>query len=527
MSELLSIGGQVRFRNRLRIKKNNSITRFERIRLALEELGTTFIKFGQIMSNRPDILPGDLIIELEKLRENVLPFSDIQAIEIIEKELNVPLSKHFKNFNPTPIGCASISQVHSAELISGEKVVIKILRPGITEIVYTDIEIMYIFAFRMKKFYKKIDNISIVGIIKEFERAIKKELDFLIEANNIERFAENFAKNTNIHTPKIYKNLSTKNILVMEYIDGFLPSDSEKFIQYNISPIQIAKIGTEAILEQIFVNGFFHADPHTGNLRIMPNGKLCFLDYGMMGRITPQWRMDLADFMLGFINRDVKKITDIVLKVTNKNDCSFRDDLEYEIFEMIEKYSYLDLKSINFSQMIQETISIIYQFELKVPPAIYLLAKTIMMVESIGRMLNPEFIMVEQIRPYAKKIVKERLSFKHYAKDSIFTINEILDLMKNLPKDIKTILNQFKSGNLKLKIEHEGLENFSIKFEQASNRFAYSIVLAALIVGSSIMSISKIPPFWNDIPIIGVLGFLISGIMGFILIFDILRHNKM
>ncbi len=508
-------------------KKTESLSRWERVRKVLEELGPTFIKLGQIMSNRPDLLPKELIYELEKLQDSVPQFSGKDAQKLVENELGKPIYEIFKNFETCPIASASVSQVHRAELIDGEEIVVKVQRPGIEHIIEIDLEIMLHFANLTEKYIKGMDILSPINVIKEFEKSIKKEIDFTIEASNIERFGRNFQDDMTIYVPKVYRDYSTKKILTMEFIDGIKVSNIDAILDTGNDPKIIGSRSADLVLKQVFEHGFFHADPHPGNILVLNNNVICFLDFGMMGICLPKHKEYLSNIIVGVVKKDPKIITKSLIKFSYIDNIKNIDELEYQISVLIEQYSYKSLKDLNIGDCLRQLIKLILEFKIKTPPDMYLLMKALITVEGVGRKLDPDFNAVEHIEPFAKKILKERMNPIKLTKDIYLSMIEFAFFLRDFPSEIKTIFEQIKHGQLKLKFEHRGLEPMLKTHERISNRIAFAIVLASLIVGSSLIILSGIPPKWNNIPIIGILGFVAGGIMGFWLLISILRHGKM
>ena len=508
-------------------KKTESLSRWERVRKVLEELGPTFIKLGQIMSNRPDLLPKELIYELEKLQDSVPQFSGKDAQKLVENELGKPIYETFKNFETCPIASASVSQVHRAELIDGEEIVVKVQRPGIEHIIEIDLEIMLHFANLTEKYIKGMDILSPINVIKEFEKSIKKEIDFTIEASNIERFGRNFQDDMTIYVPKVYRDYSTKKILTMEFIDGIKVSNIDAILDTGNDPKIIGSRSADLVLKQVFEHGFFHADPHPGNILVLNNNVICFLDFGMMGICLPKHKEYLSNIIVGVVKKDPKIITKSLIKFSYIDNIKNIDELEYQISVLIEQYSYKSLKDLNIGDCLRQLIKLILEFKIKTPPDMYLLMKALITVEGVGRKLDPDFNAVEHIEPFAKKILKERMNPLKLTKDIYLSMIEFAFFLRDFPSEIKTIFEQIKHGQLKLKFEHRGLEPMLKTHERISNRIAFAIVLASLIVGSSLIILSGIPPKWNNIPIIGILGFVAGGIMGFWLLISILRHGKM
>ncbi len=505
------------------------VSHWGRVRMALEELGPTFVKFGQIMSTRPDMVPQELIIELEKLQEEVPPFSTEDAKRIIAEELNSSVDRIFTDFSDPPVASASIAQVHKAVLPGGEEVAVKIQRPDIDKIIEVDLEIMLHLATRAEKYLKEAEAIDIVKLVEEFARVIRKELNFRIEAAYIERFANNFQDDTTIHVPKVYKEFSSGKVLTMEFICGYKVTDITKteVREHGIDPKVVASRGLDLILKQIFEHGFFHADPHPGNIRVLDGNVICFLDYGMMGKLSARHREDLADIFIGIISRDEHKITKTILKLTGRSHVRDVEELESDITELIEVYAYGSLKELEIGSVITHMGDVIIEHHLEGPRDFYLLAKALVTIEGVGRELDPEFNAVKHAEPFAEKLIMDRMSPQRLIKDFYLSALETRLLLRDLPSEARDILARVKQGEVKIKFEHKGLDPLLKTLDQTNNRTVFAIVLASLVIGSALMVLSGVPPKWHEIPLIGIIGFLGAGIMAFWLLFSILRHGKL
>ena len=503
-----------------------SYTRGQRIRMACEELGTTFVKLGQILSNRSDILPKDIIEELKKLQNNVKPFDEKEAVAIVEQELQKPINEAFQSFDTTPKASASISQVHIAVLKTGEKVAIKIKRPNIEENILNDIEIITWLSSILEKYNEEFALIRPEKLIKAFKNQLLQELDFNFEKNNTIKFQKFFKNNKNIKIAKIYEEYSTKNILTMEYIEGIKISDiSPDDTKYDRK--KLVSIGVDCVLEQIFKLGFFHADPHPGNLMALDNNVLCFLDFGMIGFIPPTSKEAFSSLIMSINNADYINLAKAVLDLCNHSEIQNMEDFNMAIFMLVNKYIDMPLENINIEDIFNELISIIREFRLMLSGNIMLLMlsgnimlliKSLIVLEGVGRDLDKDLKLVEHIKPFAFKYVKEQLKPDNLLKQSRNLINDYFHVLKNVPSDLGEVINLMRKGNIRIQLEHKKLETLANTLDSLGDRLSYSIVLASLIISSGLIIAAKMPPLINGISLVGLVGFLLSGIMGFIMV---------
>ena len=494
-----------------------SYTRGQRIRMACEELGTTFVKLGQILSNRSDILPKDIIEELKKLQNNVKPFDEKEAVAIVEQELQKPINEAFESFDTTPKASASISQVHIAVLKTGEKVAIKIKRPNIEENILNDIEIITWLSSILEKYNEEFALIRPEKLIKAFKNQLLQELDFNFEKNNTIKFQKFFKNNKNIKIAKIYEEYSTKNILTMEYIEGIKISDiSPDDTKYDRK--KLVSIGVDCVLEQIFKLGFFHADPHPGNLMALDNNVLCFLDFGMIGFIPPTSKEAFSSLIMSINNADYINLAKAVLDLCNHSEIQNMEDFNMAIFMLVNKYIDMPLENINIEDIFNELISIIREFRLMLSGNIMLLIKSLIVLEGVGRDLDKDLKLVEHIKPFAFKYVKEQLKPDNLLKQSRNLINDYFHVLKNVPSDLGEVISLMKKGNIRIQLEHKKLDTLANTLDSLGDRLSYSIVLASLIISSGLIIATKMPPLIHGISLVGLVGFLLSGIMGFIMI---------
>ncbi len=506
--------------------KFESRSRPERVRMALEELGPAFIKLGQILSTRPDLIPLEYIQELNKLQDSVpsFPYEDVESI--IVAELGKKPDILFKSFERDPIAAASIGQVHRAITLDDEDVVVKVQRPGIREIIETDLEIMNHLAVLMENNVEEMALQRPTAIVEEFARSIEKEIDYTIEASSARRFAMNFDSNPDVCVPRIFPKLSSVKVLTMEFADGVKISELSSGPdpeQYDLK--LIAARGTDAVLEQIFIHGFFHADPHPGNIFIMPGNRICFLDFGMMGRVSSMERHDFARLLNNILKAEDRRVIQSVLKFVYYEKEPNYDSLQRDICDIIDQNIYRPMREIQLSHILEQLMKTLTANSLRLKPNLYIMLKALITIETIAHDLDPELEIVAHLKPFVRKLRMMNLNPMRLLVKMIDPIEDMFHAIGDIPTSIQNILEKTKQGNLKIEFEHMGLEPLLRTLERVSDHVAYSIVLASLIIGSSLIVLSKIPPHYNNIPVIGIVGFIISGFIGFrLLLFP--RHGK-
>ncbi len=525
IEQYLEIGLQMISKKRR--EKIETLTRAERVRMAVEELGPSFVKMGQILSTRPDLLPVEFIRELEKLQDHVPPFSNTEAEEIIEKELGATVKQLFKSFEEDPLASASLGQVHRAQLGNGEEVVVKIQRPGIQKGIEVDLEIILHLATLMERHLEGWEIQRPTKIVEEFARTLENELDYGLEAAHMERFALQFTGESAIYVPKVYREATTGRVLTMEYINGVKISDIPRLKEEGLEPREIARTGFDLILKQIFVHGFFHADPHPGNVFILPGNVICYLDFGMMGRIDVETREHFADLMVSIAQRDEQKVADALIRLTIWDDEPDYHSLERDVAEFITRHFYRPLKDLEFGKLLHQLFEMVAKYHLRIPPDLFLMIKALGTVEGSGRLLDPELDVIKQSAPFLKHIQLNRLNPQRLSRDMLSYGTELIHLLKDIPGEIRKILKQTREGKIKIEFHHRGMEPLLSTFDRVSNRLAFAIVLASLLIGSSLIVLAGIPPKWHDMPVIGLAGFVIAGVMGLSLLISILRRGSM
>jgi putative ubiquinone biosynthesis protein aarF len=496
-------------RNREKIKDIKSRTIYERVRMALEEMGPAYVKFGQMLSNRNDILPEEMISELQKLQDKV----EIQEVDIRKKlaeELNIIPEEYFQSIEEEPMASASIGQVFRAVLKNGEKVVLKVRRDNIDNVVETDLVIMKDMAKFLEKYDVNAKNMNLLYIVESFENMLKKELSLINERKNIERFENNFKENEHIHVPVVYKELSNNRILCMEFIEGIKITDKEKLEEAGFNPKEIASLGLELYIKQVMKYGFFHADPHPGNIFLGKDGKVIFIDFGAMGTLYPYEIELLEELTLNFLQKDVKKMIATIKELALDYNISDEKRLERGFYDILSMVDGTSLEEINLTEIMERVKTLLSQNQVLLSEDVYLLVKGIGQIEGIGRHLNPQLNIMQEIGKNAQEIMVKRMSPKYILEKGMGKVGEFSENWLTLPSDLKRLLEKIQNNELKHRHELVGFENF----QKIAERLVMGLVLSSLIIGSSILVLANMPPHINGISVLGVLGFVISGILG-------------
>ncbi len=508
-----------------RSREISLLTRPVRIRMAMEELGPTFIKLGQILSTRADIVPTEYIIELSKLQDDVPTFPFAEVLSIVEKELG-PIGEIFEIIDETPLAAASISQVHKAILKNGQKVVIKVKRPGIERQAEVDLEILYQLAALAEKRIEEFLLLKPTRLVEEFHRTLMKEMNFTFEASNIRQFENQYKDSEYIVIPKVIERYSTDKILMLEYIEGIKASEIELLKQKSYDTKLIARRGAEFVIQQIFVNGYFHADPHPGNIFILKDNKVCFLDYGMVGRISDREIEYFSMLLVNLAAKNVKKVAEAALNLTIGNETVDRNEFERDIADLIDRYIYLSISKINISLLIYDLIDTLTRHNLSLKHHLYLMMKSLSSMDALAKQLYPDFDIIEYTEPYVAANIENRFTAGKIGDEFLDYSRDVISLMKDLPNELHSILKQLREGRITMDFRHKGLEELMNTQNRISKRMSFSILLASIIIGSSLILLARVPPFWHGISILGLIGISTAGIMGIFLLISLLWKSK-
>jgi len=468
-------------------------TRWQRIRMIIEELGPTFIKLAQAMSNRADLLPQPLIDEFEKLQSNVPPFDVQEAKAIIEREMGCPINEVFSEFDEVPLGSASIGQVHRARLLTGEEVVVKVQRPGVQEKVRSDLALLHELVRLTGNFLRKQGLSNPQDVVDAFERSMTKELDYTSEARSMEQFRSLYQNYETFYIPKPYRELSTARILVIEFVSGCKITDKPQLLAWGLSPETVAETGMDIYLTQIFEFGFFHADPHPGNVLVRPDGTLVLIDFGMVGKLTKQQKYAFAGVFIGMARQDARGMALSFRRLALTSDIPDMRAFESSLSELIEDFASLDVKDMSMSDLADALQGVIYTYKLQVPGAVFLILRALVILEGIGKVLHPRFNTFEFVRPYGTRIVAEQYSAENILSEAEYTGTQLLALIQTLPADIRQIVRKISRGDLRVRVELSGYLLLLRKADQLVSRAILAAVSVAMILFAGLSLLGHYP----------------------------------
>jgi len=504
-----------------------SLTTPMRLRMALEELGPTFIKLGQILSARPDLLPADYIAELRKLQDEVPGFPFEQVQEILAEELGTHTGDIFVRIDPEPLAAASMSQVHRAALKDGREVVIKVLRPGIGKVINSDIDILYYLAGQFERHFPEFGLTNPRGVVREFEKSIRRELDFTFERNHINRFHEGFEENPNICIPEVFWDLSTKRVLTEEYLEGIKVTDLDGMSTLlKVDRLFLAEKGCEAILYQILTMGLFHGDPHPGNVLVLGHDKIGFLDFGIVGHLDAQTREALTLVLSAIFKRDLDRFIRYLFVIGTATRPVDRRAFRADALFFMDTYVGMERQKLEVGRMLIRFLELLRQYGLIIPADLVLLIKSVVTIEGVGMMLSPEFNITDVLAPYVTGLVTQQLQpaqvmtrLARYAEETLF-------FAKRVPEDFGETLRRVRENKLEIGFRHRGLDRLTSTMERAVNRLALAIFAGALILGSSLIIKYKVGPMFRGASVLGLAGYLLAFVIGMWVVTGIIRSMR-
>ena len=504
-----------------------SLSRPQRIRLALEELGPTFIKFGQALSTRADVLPAEVVAELTLLQDAVTPLAPDVPAQVLREEFGEPVDELFEAFDPAPVAAASIAQVHTATLRSGEMVAIKIRRPGIEHVIEADLAVLADLAELAERHWPDAHLYSLSALVDEFARTIRREIDLAREGHLIERIAAQFDGDDTVRFPKVYWPFTSRRVLTMEYLDGVKVSSVSADATPDLDAVVIAERGASAVLRQVLQHGLFHADPHPGNILVLPGNVVAFIDFGIIGRTSRRMRQQLARVVMAVNARDAERLADLVLQLAIPlapvDHPALIDDLE----EMLDLYAEVPIGQLSMRDVFGSITAAMSRHRLRLPADLLLLIKSISTIESVGRKLDPSFKIVARATPFVEELIAASHRPRAVARRSIGYGRDTLKALARVPADVAALTGRMRRDGLRIEFVHRNLDYFIREMDRSSNRLSFAVIIAAVVIGSAIMVHSGAGPAVFGYPLPGIVGFLAAGLLGIGLAIAILRSGRL
>lgn len=502
------------------------LTAPERMRLAIEELGPTFIKFGQILSTRPDLIPPAYIAQLVRLQDTVPPAPWEVVREQVERELDGSLEERFASFEAEPVAAASLGQVHRATLPDGAEVVVKVQRPAIEETIEVDLEILFDLAHLIQERTPLGEIYDLVEIAEEFAFTLRNELDYRREGHNADRFRRNFADDSALYIPKVYWDYTTQRVLTLERISGIRIDDVAALDAAGVDRRQVAQNAARIIIKEVLEDGFFHADPHPGNFFVMDGAVIGAMDFGMVGHLDQRDRENLMRLYIVSVQLDTEGIVEQLIRMGAARHDVDRAGLQRDIGRLLTKYHDLPLKEIRARQVVEEVMPIVFRHHLRLPSRLWLLGKTLAMMEGVGLRLDPDFDIFAVSQPYVRRFLWQMVLPQTWGKRLLKSSGDWGEFLADLPRRLPRLVDRLEEGDLQLALQIREIETFLVRLDRVGNRLALSVLLAAFIVSLALLIPSFLGGQQGWVFWLMVLGFALVSILGLWLLLSILRSGR-
>jgi len=497
-------------------------TRARRFRRALEDLGATFVKFGQVLSTRADLIPADVIAELARLQENVRPFPGEQALEMVERELGRPASELFAVFDPKPVASASLSQVHKAIGHDGRKLAVKIRRPNVPREVERDLSLMTELAILIQNHIPEAGVFDPIGLVNQFARTIRREMNFAREGRTIEDFAKFFRNDATLFVPRVHWEFTSEAVLTMDFVEGCRIDDHAALAALGIQPAYLAANGARIFMKMAFEIGVFHSDPHPGNIRILPDGTFCLLDFGMVGVLEDNQRERLVDLFVAVTHHDVASAVHSVLQLGHAFRPVDMPMLRADVRDFIENYYGVPLEQLHVGRMLSDFAGVMLNHGIRCPADLMLLIRCLVTLEGVGRDLDPSFNLAAHLAPFVERLLSERYSPRHVLDQFIDESRSFVQLARDVPRYVGRSLEKLSKDELKVQFEHTGLDRLMAELDRSSNRVVIGLVVSALILSSALVLRSGTQSVWFTVPL-----FVLSSLLGIWLIYGVFRSGRL
>ncbi|WP_330745804.1 ABC1 kinase family protein [Chryseobacterium sp. CP-77] len=497
-------------------------TVYERIRLALEELGPTFVKLGQTFSNREDLLPPEMIQELQKLQDKVETV-DMNVEEALESEFNISVKDYFREIQKKPLATASIAQVYKAVLLDGSPVILKLRKPDVQSVIEDDLLLIKDIEKLISAYSEIGEKLNLKQAISTFEKSLLEEVSLINEKNNIQQFRVNFKNNKETYVPKVYEEFSNNNILCMEFIDGIKVTDKSVLLANGIDPVKVSEEGLRLFVSQILDYGFFHADPHAGNILVKKDGRIVFIDFGAVGKIQPNDKEILENLIVSFVAKNSHKIVRSLKKMAISYEIPDERRFENDVEEILNFVHSSSLQDINVQVIINKMKDILKDNRLYMPDYFYLLFKGISLIEGVGRSINPDLDIVKSLHPYTKKIFTKKISPKNLLKTGMDRMMNFTDNVDEIPKELRSVLQKLDDNKFTVSSEIKNIEKTNQLIKSSVINLILAMVLGANIIATAIVFSSESGPRIGELSLVAVLGFIFSILLVIILLLRVTR----
>jgi len=499
-----------------------------RLRSALEELGPTFIKLGQVLSTRPDILPNDYVQELAKLQDTAPNVPKDTIAKIIFEEFGQPVNQVFSTFDDEPMAAASLAQAHRAELADGRDVVVKIQRPGVEDLVQLDLEIMASVARFVEQHWEAARAHGVADLVDEFSIIMREELDYTREGQNTDRLRASLAGLKKVAIPQVHWDLCTRRVLVLERIEGIKISDVDALRAQGIDIADLAERFVSIFLKQIYEDGFFHADPHPGNILVAPDGTIGLVDCGEVGFLDEPTKIGAIRLLMAFSERDSRRFAEDLIEIGVTPTSVNTQELVHDVSRMVRHYYDLPTRATNFGELLARAMSIAARHRIRIPASFAALGKVLSNLDGISKALDPDFNFTAAAKPFIARAIRHELGYEQLGTDMLRMVLDVRDAVVSLPSHLSGLLRKAVEGTFRIEFKHEGLEEISSRLNKVGNRLSFAMIVAGLLVGSSIIVVSA--PEGKGIlgyPALGVLGYIVAAFFGIWLLISILRGGRL
>lgn len=497
----------------------------ERMRMAFEKLGPTFVKLGQVLATRPDLVPAEFREEFKKLHDSAptLDFNEIR--EVLDDHFGQDLNEVFREFDDEPLAAASIAQVHSAVLRNGDRVVVKVQRPGIDKIIDEDLSVLYTLAELLNRYVPEAKLFNPIGIVNEFFKALELETNFVVEANNLRRFQENFAEDLDVIIPEVYTELTGRKVLVMEMLDGIPLSHKHALDQEGIDPEEILKKGLRTYLRMVFIHGLFHGDLHAGNLFVLPNNKIGLIDFGVVGRLNDKTQSAIANMLLALSNEDYDRLAYLYVDLAPYTETVDVDRFARELRDLIAPYHGLTSRHVNLGKLLMDSTGVAYSQGLALPSELIMFFKSIVTIEGMGRLISSDFDFLTAALEFADELLQERYQPKKLVTEATYAFSDLTSLIRFLPRQIKQFARKVNSPDYSMSVSIDQIDRHRKSMEKASDIIFLGLVIGALLLSSSVVILAKADmPTFLGLPVISALGYGIAGFLGLVTFYNYIRR---